>query len=189
MLLSIILVIAVSCDEPDDNVYAYVSGFQYNKDTSEVTAVIMLTNEADSDVKTLAKYDSFSTSNGVFYNKSYTTYTFDGACFYGKTDEIFTSEVRNHDGILYENLNFKFEYATLYKSTLSDGVVTMRGNYYIHSYELKNGEMVIHLNRKYQNSAAWYSILIAAAIGVFVIAMAIALFIKRRGNYGKEEGK
>ena len=44
MLLSIILVIAVSCDEPDESVYAYVSGFQYDKDASEVTAVIMLTD-------------------------------------------------------------------------------------------------------------------------------------------------
>ena len=139
MLLSIILVIAVSCDEPDESVYAYVSGFQYDKDASEVTAVIMLTNGSDSNIKTIVNYDGFSVSNGVFYNKSYTTYTFDGAYFYGKSDDIFTSEVRNHDGILYENLNFKFEYATLYKSTLSDGVVTMRGNYYIHSYNTLKG--------------------------------------------------
>ena len=187
MLLSIILVIAVSCDEPDESVYAYVSGFQYDKDASEVTAVIMLTNGTDSNIKTIVNYDSFSVSNGVFYNKSYTTYTFDGDYFYGKSDEIFTSEVRNHDEIYYENLKFKFEYATLYKSTQSDGVVTMRGSYYIHTYELNDGEMVIHLSRVYQNSAAWYSILIACAIVVFVIALAIALIIKRRGNYAKEE--
>ena len=187
MLLSIILVIAVSCDEPDESVYAYVSGFQYDKDASEVTAVIMLTNGSDSNIKTIVNYDGFSVSNGVFYNKSYTTYTFDGDYFYGKSDEIFTSEVRNHDEIYYENLKFKFEYATLYKSTQSDGVVTMRGSYYIHTYELNDGEMVIHLSRVYQNSAAWYSILIACAIVVFVIALAIALIIKRRGNYAKEE--
>ena len=187
MLLSIILVIAVSCDEPDESVYAYVSGFQYDKDASEVTAVIMLTNGSDSNIKTITNYDGFSVSNGVFYNKSYTTYTFDGDYFYGKSDEIFTSEVRNHDEIYYENLKFKFEYATLYKSTQSDGVVTMRGSYYIHTYELNDGEMVIHLSRVYQNSAAWYSILIACSIVVFVIALAIALIIKRRGNYAKEE--
>ena len=187
MLLSIILVIAVSCDEPDESVYAYVSGFQYDKDASEVTAVIMLTNGSDSNIKTIVNYDGFSVSNGVFYNKSYTTYTFDGDYFYGKSDEIFTSEVRNHDEIYYENLKFKFEYATLYKSTQSDGVVTMRGSYYIHTYELNDGEMAIHLSRVYQNSAAWYSILIACAIVVFVIALAIALIIKRRGNYAKEE--
>ena len=104
-------------------------------------------------------------------------------------DEIFTSEVRNHDEIYYENLKFKFEYATLYKSTQSDGVVTMRGSYYIHTYELNDGEMVIHLSRVYQNSAAWYSILIACAIVVLVIAIAIALIIKRRGNYAKKEWK
>ena len=189
MLLSIILVIAVSCDEPDESLYAYVSGFQYDKDASEVTAVIMLTNKGDANIKTSAKVDSFSASNGVFYKKSYTTYTFDGSYFYGKSDEIFTSEVRNHDEIYYENLKFKFEYATLYKSTQSDGVVTMRGSYYIHTYELENGEMVIHLSRVYQNSAAWYSILIACAIVVFVIALAIALIIKRRGNYAKKEWK
>ena len=187
MLLSIILVIAVSCDEPDESLYAYVSGFQYNKEASEVTAVIMLTNENDSNIKTSANVDSFSASNGVFYKKSYTTYTFDGSYFYTKMDEIFTSEVRNHDEIYYENLKFKFEYATLYKSTQSDGVVTMRGSYYIHTYELNDGEMVIHLSRVYQNSAAWYSILIACAIVVLVIAIAIALIIKRRGNYAKKE--
>ena len=53
MLLSIILVIAVSCDEPDESLYAYVSGFQYNKEASEVTAVIMLTNGSDSNIKIL----------------------------------------------------------------------------------------------------------------------------------------
>lgn len=187
MLLSIILVIAVSCDEPDESLYAYVSGFQYNKEASEVTAVIMLTNENDSNIKTSANVDGFSASNGVFYKKSYTTYTFDGSYFYGKSDEIFTSEVRNHDEIYYENLKFKFEYATLYKSTQSDGVLTIRGSYYIHTYELNDGEMVIHLSRVYQNSAAWYSILIACAIVVLVIAIAIALIIKRRGNYAKKE--
>lgn len=189
MLLSIILVIAVSCNVPSvsDEYYAYVRGFVYNKDASEVTAVIMLTDNSSIDIETPVKRDSFSDSNGVFYNIQYTTYSFDGSYFYAKTDEIFTSEVRNHDEIYYENLKFKFEYATLYKSTKSDGVVAYIGDRYIHSYDLTNGDMNIHLSRKNPNSPAWYSILIAGSIVVLVLAVAIALIIKRRGNYGKEE--
>ena len=190
LLLSIILVVAVSCDSDEQYIYATVVGFVYNKDAKEVTAVVRLTNDPTNTIKTEAKGTAFSSSNGVFYNVSHTTYTFDGSYFYSKQSEIFTPEVLNHDEIIYENLKLKFEYATIYKSTQSDGVRTVVGDHYVHTYDLANGEMAIHLSREYPNAGAWYSVLIASAIVCLIIAVAIALAVKKKGNevvYAKED--
>ena len=190
LLLSIILVVAVSCDSDEEYIYAAVTGYVYNKDEKEVVAIVRLTNDPSNEIKTEAKGEAISNSNGVFYNIAYTTYTFDGSYFYSHQSEIFTPEVLNHDEIIYENLKLKFEYATIYKSTQSDGVRTVVGDHYVHTYDLVNGEMAIHLSRKYQNAGAWYSVLIASAIVCLVIAVAIALAVKNKGNevsYAKEE--
>ena len=190
LLLSIILVVAVSCDSEEEYIYAAVTGYVYNKDDKEVVAIVRLTTDSTKEIKTEAKYNAFSNSNGVFYKISHTTYTFDGSYFYSKQSEIFTPEVLNHDEIIYENLKIKFEYATIYKSIQSDGVRTVVGDHYVHTYDLLDGEMAIHLSRKYPDAGAWYSVLIASAIVCLIIAVAIALAVKKKGNeviYAKEE--
>ncbi len=160
--------------------FAYVS-YEYPDDTDVVRAVVSLSGSEENQLETQIGWRSVSYAKNVWYNAQDVEIFVDSAALYGEIEQRTQDEVHIQDGKLYHGLKVVFRYDTIYKSITSDAdAVAKSGRYYRHSFELDDNTQsrTCRLYLSTQNSASWYSALIAGVIVLAVILLAAALAIK-----------
>ncbi len=126
----------------------------------------------------------WESSSGVYntwYNQSNTLITLSPSTIFSAVNALIPQEERIFDGIEYSVLKVYLKYDTIYKSIKSDAqTIAKSGKYYVHLFDIASDVTAwsYNLQLKQQNSASWYSVLIASCIGVCAISVGIYLSIK-----------
>ncbi len=161
---------------------AYVS-YEYPDDIDVVRAVVSFSGKEENLLETKIGWRSVSYARNVWYNAQDVEIYVDGEALYDEIGRRMQDETHVHDGKLYHGLKVVFRYDTIYKSITSDAEAVARsGRYYRHSFALDDNAnpRVCRLYLMTQNSASWYTMLIACVIVLAVVLLGFALAIKGR---------
>lgn len=127
-----------------------------------------------------AVWHSDKRKDGEFYFVTTSTISFNPESIFCAVKESIPQEDLVKDEVEYNRLKVVLRYDTIYKSIRSDGEITRNGRTYTHLFaidESKNSE-ILTLEMRSANSANWYAVLVAAALGVALIAIVATLAVK-----------
>jgi len=169
------------------DVKVYLNGLLYDKGTSTITAVVGINGEKGTELDGVSAHVIVKSEDvDVFYIKYISEIKYNKESIFSAVENSLTLEQRNFEGVTYSTLKVNFSYATIYKSTKSDGVVTKSGKVYYHTYAIDNvnEDAFVLLNRESPYAAMWYLALgdSVAFVGILVL---LVIIIKGKRN-GKE---
>ncbi len=182
---TLILCIGVFCScnaNPEIENEAYdlsIKSISYADDLIIVTVKI-----GDERVVGTAQRENVVEKKNSFFNVTKNTYKIDGVAIYGGIVNALSQDELNHDGKTYSHLKIVFDYATIYKSTKSDGELSKDGKYFVHSFVLDDGVNGILLERETPATAVWYETLICVAVALLII---VATIVALKGKYGRKK--
>ena len=189
VILSLFLLSACDTDRSSDREYGlYVSRIDYDEEARTMTAIVALTSQESQKLDGLKADWHFERHKiNSFYNEYNYTVSLNPSTIFSVVDFSLTQEQRKINDVEFDVLKVTFEYATIYKSMNSAGTRVKSGRSYLHDFALDEQEedMRIELSIISQNSAAWYGVLIAAAVVGLGVVVAIVLI--RREKYAKQE--
>lgn len=150
--------------------------------TTDKTAIVYLTfSKTDRKIEgASAVWHSDKRKDGEFYFVTTSTISFNPESIFCAVKESIPQEDLVKDEVEYNRLKVVLRYDTIYKSIRSDGEITRNGRTYTHLFaidESKNSE-ILTLEMRSANSANWYAVLVAAALGVVLIAIVATLAVK-----------
>lgn len=173
----------VGCDEEASVVKTayrlYLLGCAYDEPTLTVTAYVSLSGKPEQLLDGLrAEGERRFSKDGLFYNKTDTYVSLDAAEIFEavlardpltrETTVIDESGVEKVTTVKYQRLQVALRYDTIYKSIVTSGVRHPNGAGYTDIFQLgEDGVREFTISQRTQNSANWYSLLIAAGIVLF----------------------
>lgn len=155
----------------------YLKGFAYDEQTLTVTAHVSVSGSAEqrlSGVKATGERRAFD--ENLFYKRTNISVELDAESIYSAVRERMTQEVWVKDGTRYESLKVVMRYDTIYKSIVTNGARHPASGGYVDLLPLDEvGRQEFEISQRSQNSANWYSLLVAAGIMALAAGMAIYL--------------
>ena len=194
----------VACNEQQEDegditrdLYVYAIAFEDAGETEEESSAKVQADADSSADKTAIVYLTFSKTDrkiegakalwhsekrkdGEFYFVTTSTISFNPESIFCAVKESIPQEDLVKDEVEYNRLKVVLRYDTIYKSIRSDGEITRNGRTYTHLFaidESKKSE-ILTLEMRSANSANWYAVLAAAALGVVLIAIVATLAVK-----------
>lgn len=181
-----------ACNKPatsgDVEYGVYIRRTLYQKDAHTMTVYASLSQDERWLVEgATAKWHYEKVKVNAFYNAYEYTVTFDPATIFSAIENSLTQEQRIIDDVEYDILKVVFEYATIYKSLEGGKDIGKSDVYYLHDFDVDETatDFTATMSLRTQNSAAWYGLLIAAA--VVVLGVIIAVLFARRKKYACKE--
>ncbi len=152
-------------DESEDTLYCYVYVTSSTEDLLPSKRATM---------RTVTRRD------GVWYYKETIDITVDPSSISSAVAARVAQQDTDGNELEYNSLKVVLRYDTIYKSITSKADVSRSGNHYLHDLVLDEGadSATLTLNYRYADSAAWYSVLIAAAIAAMAVGVAIYSAVK-----------
>ena len=168
-----------SSQEEDKVTYKlHLLGYSYDEETSTVTAVLSFAGGEDSEID-FAPIEASRASyqKNLWYNGVYIQAPLDPNSIFCAVRDGMPQEAWSHDEATFENLKVALRYDTIYKSIKTNGVVARSGRYYLHTFMLEEGvdSATFIISQTTQNSATWYSALIAC--GILLVALGTAAYL------------
>ncbi len=169
----------VGCDEKQ-SVSAiaynlYLAGCNYDEDALEVTAYVTVSGNEEQRLDGARAFGSRRfAQDGLFYNKTDIAVNIDCAEVYRAVREKGVMSTGGEDATQYQRLQVVLRYDTIYKSIVTNGERHPAAGGYVDILPLdEEGNREFRISQRSQNSANWYSLLVAAGIALFA-ALTIA---------------
>ncbi len=151
----------------------YIQSLEYEEETLAITAKVTI-DSSERELPCTADYSRTVEKDGEFWNIYSTHLKFDCDILYACVENAISDGERNYESNFYSDLKIVFDYATIYKSTTSDGNLIIEGKNYHHLFFMSNtGEQTVTLNRRSPNSAAWYGVLISVGLAIIFVVAAV----------------
>ncbi len=179
----IMLFSLAACDEKEEassvRYGLYLAGCTYDDETLTVTAHVSISGTAEQrlDGLTLEGVRVFK-GEGLFYNRTNITVALDVPAIYDAVSKrgVLERTVRDEDGgesvKKYQSLQVVMRYATIYKSIVTNGTRHPSGSGYVDILPLDGeGAQEFEISQRSQNTANWYTLLVAAGIALFAALM------------------
>jgi len=168
----------------------YIVDTSFNEDEGYMMVTLGFAGTEDRKLNLSQKvsYLGASQKDGSYYTISNYSYSLNGVAIYSAVDNLLTQDEKFYNGTLYSSLKLQLQYATIYKSIKSEGVITKQGRYYIHTFEIDPllEEQDVKLSIRQANSAAWYGTLVGSAVGLMVIIGGVLVWRKKHGQSNQE---
>lgn len=84
-----------------------------------------------------------------------------------------------------EDTNLIYKFITPYKRVHSNGKVSKQGNYYVHTWNIKDPSTTITLSRITAKPTMWYVVSLCSAVGVVAIYFAVRIIVKKVKQHKK----
>ena len=190
-----------ACDEKEEISSAgyglYLAGCTYNDETLTVTAHVSLSGTAEQRLDGLvAEGVRVFKGEGLFYNRTIISVSLDVPAIYDAVNKrgVLERTVQGEDGgeniKKYQRLQVVMRYATIYKSIVTNGTRHPSGSGYVDILPLEGErEQEFEISQRTQNSANWYTLLVAAGIALFAAFMGAYLaYLHRKERALPQEG-
>ena len=158
----------------------YFGSVAYLQDEGALQVFVTMSGNEENKLATTLLWESQKYAQNTFFNCEDIEMSFDASALYDEVAAKLTPDDYLHDGVEYNLLKVVLRYDTIYKSIKSDARILRQGKYYLHCFDVykeANGQ-IESLKMKTQNSASWYTLLIACVIVFAVLLIAIYLAIK-----------
>ena len=176
----------VGCDKKETVAPAtygiYLKGYAYDEQTLTVTAHVALSGTSEQRLSGLtAAGERRAFNENLFYRRTNIRVELDAPSIYSAVREGMTQEVWVKDQTHYENLKVVMRYDTIYKSIVTNGTRHSVSGGYVDLLELgEDGPQEFLISQRSQNSANWYSLLVAAGIAALAAGLAIYLAVAHK---------
>ncbi|MCQ2409152.1 MAG: hypothetical protein MJ068_01250 [Clostridia bacterium] len=191
LLIISIFLLFVSCNRETENPGEYLKDLyivdkSFNEDEQIMTVVIGFAGQEEKKLpdEVSARIYSEVFSDGAFYKESETEITVNGTSIFSAVNNMLTQDEKIYNGMEYSCLKVEFQYATIYKSIISKGIISKQGKYYVHRFMIDEtaSDQTISLVQRQQNSAAWYGTLAGCAVAVMLIVSMVCVIIRRKNG-------
>ncbi len=158
----------------------YFGSIAYLQDEGALQVFVTMSGNEEDKLATTLLWKSQKYAQNAFFNCEDIEMSFDASALYEEVAARLTPDDYLHDGVEYNLLKVVLRYDTIYKSIKSDARISRQGKYYLHCFDVdkETNRQLESLEMKTQNSASWYTLLIACVIVFAVLLIAIYLAIK-----------
>ena len=160
--------------------YTLYYGGIYFGDDGVAYAFATMSGKEENKLVTTLKWVSKTYEYNTWFKQEDVSMTVNSKALYADMDGFLTQEQRTHDGVYYDDLKVVVRYDTIYKSIRSDAEIVKVGKNYTHRFKTDKTleAQEFNLAMKTQNTANWYTMLIASVIIFGVALTGAALAIK-----------